>query len=580
MSLTLLALALAGTAAAASPAVVNGKAQGVIDRGRNLLTLPALSKYRPVDYKTIESAHDTTITKPDALTGLDKFLSKLKLGHFIGTALLPLLGLPKLLDYFGVDSDSIWMKLSKIAIPFEVVGTAVSWAVATLAKNDFVESMKSLVDNFCQRLEVTRDKKIRDVITKKEIDKYMTFDNLIMEEGKKMEFGAFAETLMHRGDGRNVIEATGVGKTSSVYASGARVFENDSYIGDTVEIWKANSNIMEGTLSDVGGLGFITKTIDRFTGMLGLGKLTGETIAERLERLIANAVRYHLETGKIVIILLDEAHEMLGKKSSSVSFANGSEMLRSNGQEGSGNPLNRSKTAEELGPLFEDKLNSILCKGVGVIATSNSAAEDIAYHLLRRLGTDPVVLTKPREKERKEKLETTIRVNFQNLDKYQAVKKDNLDVASVIKLAFNEANALQKFGEVDLFKSYFGNSEKAAQDAGFGAYIEGLKNRNILHYDHLGKAVHVAMTNYKGGGEDALVELLRIKLDSMVRSELGNRENCLTEVRKYSEFTEAQIKSVDKTTEKITTPEDQLVARVVGTLIDKLKEFLIPKAAA
>jgi len=519
--LTLLALAASG--AAASGVVGKKQSSTFLDRTKALLTTPTLSQYRPEDYTTIESALISTKKTKNEESFADKIFSKLKFGHVLGTVFLAGLPIPKILSYFNVDDDSFWMKASKILMPFEILGTAISYITATFCKNEHVESMKNILDHFVTRYKVTGDKVVNLQTGAEDPQRNRSLDRLIMPDAMRRQIRSHVANSKDNGVGLNAIGPPGLGKSSTGFAIAAEAAGEGN-----AQVWVANKNIMEGTLSDSQELGLLTKMFNGVSSVFGLGRLTGETFAERIERLIANAVKHYRETGEPVIILLDEAHKLIGSKN------DGSDQ---------NDPHNRTSTVEELGPLFEDKLKKEMCKGVILLATSNSSPDQIAGHFFRRLQI--LKYTNPTKKERALKIEDVLKEWFAS-EKYKGSKlqKDGIAIDTVLEeIKTRESSTdpgskkISSIGRVNLLKAYFDGDKEATDKAGYGNFVKALEGRNILHYESIEFAVMDAINNYESGNRvEAFVNLLRKCLQDKTKAEVENREHQLRQVKFFTEL--------------------------------------------
>ncbi len=131
-------------------------------------------------------------------------------------------------------------------------------------------------------------------------------------------------------------------------------------------------------------------------------KIGGETIGERVERLVANAVAHYKKTGEYVVIGLDEAHHLLGKDSK-----------HRYGGFNSADPNERSEVSNTLGKLIQDKIQTAKCQGIVLILMSNSTGSDMSAHLGRRFDAD-LIYERPDEELRKKLLEMVVTEELKN----------------------------------------------------------------------------------------------------------------------------------------------------------------------
>ncbi len=486
-----------------------GKNNGTnfVSKTKNFLTATAFETVRPQDYTTIESAiKDKAVTKKGKSFG-EKLLGFVKVGHIFGLAWLASTAVPYLLKkIFNFDDDSWLIKLLKIHIPIGMVGGLGSLGVATFCKNDYEGTLTNVIDDSVTRRRVYKGGKA-ELLKENVLDKrtYPSINAVVLpgddvitgqdgqmySEGQGSCRGEINSAFLRAqkaGIIFNFYGVTGCGKTMTAEAIADGILSQSWYKGKSVQIWDASSNLMDKTIVDeIGRNGFVEFLED----MIGI-KLFGESIAERLERTIAHAKRHYLETGEFVVIVLNEAHALLG-------------MSKKSGAYNPSDPHSISRVATNIQKLV-DKFRTELGSGVCVAQTSNSSIDQIGTALGRRFDAN-VRFGRLGENSRKLLIQKVLNRELNKPDSEQLNQNIVRDKAR-LKLDPNDYEVLSKnIGTPDLFERSY-DSKQARVENDLKPHIAKLSHYDILTGDDVDRAVVDAVLNYKSGGKEELKKLI------------------------------------------------------------------------
>ncbi len=535
----------------------NAKPSTFGNRVKNFLTQPVSSKYKPKVLKKIEEA----VANPEQnsvqpKTNSEKFVAGLKTGHILGTAWLSTTLIPLVLKFFSVDDDSIWMKLSKINLPFAALGGIGSLAVATFGKNDNVENSKNFIDNLARRFKFTKDKKVIDVSSGVERnDLYRSLGRLILPENIRSRVkSAMKDSTIH-GTGMHAIGPPGNGKTSLAYGIASTMLEDDEENKlSAAQVWLVEPSIMEGTLADQDELGMFTKMLDGLSTSMGFGRVSGDTVTERIESIVAHAVAHYKMTGEPVVILLDEAHEIFKPKGSRnmPRFAFDDAGADSSFDTSTVDPNKRTKTINEFGKLLEDKIKKEMCTGVILLAASNIGQNEITAQMFRRMpmvtlhnpGRDEKIckmrestehwFTNTALKEKTKKLTDsgiTLDLVSERLRELEDSSQTLIPRGSEVSLA--EKSNIYDVGSVNLVDVYFNGDESEVIKAGYINFLQDMKSRDVLCFEHIDFAIRDAIHNFNGGTVDDFLRLVQKALVSYTEETLQAKDSVLGSVKYY-----------------------------------------------
>ena len=527
---------------------------------KNALTKTLIPSLRPSDYTTIESAFSNQ--NPKNLSGKNSNLAKIKTGHVFGLgyllfSLVPF-GLKKIIDF---DTDSFLYKLAKVNLPISILAGIGSILTATFSRNDYENSIFNLLDNCVRRYQVKKDGSCIPLSSEKNeiAEKFPQLSDVVLSPENRGAAITKIKDAKNAGQVMNMFGSVGTGKTMTAKAIAREIAAQDYYDKDSIQVWYANKDMMEKSMADseIGSkiIGFLSAVL----GDIGL-----ETISQRVERLIANAIKHYRETGEYVVIILDEAHEML---------------INDPGNTFGYNPVDpryRTKTANELGELCDKVRGKEICKGIFLSLTSNVGIHQISPHLLRRLGIH--TFNRPDKTHKEELIKNQLKIEL-------SVKPDeavNPKVLQELKYNDFESEPVQtKIKEiacigsaVNLIKELFGedgiesvpkgtnpavesgesttvdalarvldrvmNDRKAREEnridtklyrVGLEKYERELRSRDMLHCQHITDAVHNAIINYNGGGVNKVLEFIEQSLKTSLKQTIDNRAEWEGEIR-------------------------------------------------
>lgn len=496
---------LAGSGAFSRGGVLNGSSS-VLGPVKNILTTTAFESARPKDYTTVESALNSNLDKKGHIK--NSLLRHLKIGHVIGLLWAGLSALPfGIKKIFNLDDDSSLLTLFKVNLPFGILGGIGSFVTACICRNDLEHSKENLLDQSVQRFSVSKSgqiTKVREgVILEGKLD---SMDDVILEPASKRKITSAIKGAKHSGQVLILRGSIGTGKTMTAKAIANAILHEDYYKAEGIQVWHAAQNIMERAL-------FADTKLGRMIVPL-VGKIGGETITERVERLVANAVKHYRETGEYVVIILDEAHEMFGMKDGQSAV----------------DPAQRDITANELGKLFQDKIRneSGLCKGVVLAMTANSAAKQLATSLQRRC-TD-VEYKRPSKEVRAELIQSVLKRELEKTDPRNAKLNQDVRFDMLTNQDFEKAS---EPGTVNLYKDVF-HEQRSEVPTYLTSYISQLENRNMVHHDDIVKSVITAIDSYTKGGKDSLFKMIEENIQSRTSEAVDRRHEWEDEILFYS----------------------------------------------
>ena len=509
-------ITLTTVAAASSAGIITagGKSRSLFTNVKNTLTTPLIPSTRTQDYTTVEKALKDS--SPGAKKP-SKWLKMLKVGHAFGLAWLLSMFSGNILEKFDIDSDSAIAKVCKVNSPIALIGGVVSLLTATIGRNDLEDSMVNLLDNHVTRFKVNKDGSSVKSKDDQPWEYFPDLNEVVLPSGEQdynSEIKALIKESRTRGVFINLRGVIGCGKTMTAKAIARKLMQEDWYNKDNVQVWFASQNTMEKAWADDGFPRIELPVI---------GRIGGETVSERLERLVANAVKHYKQTGEHVVIILDEAHEMLGLGDNTVD------------------PAVRSKISAALGKFCDEKLKKEMCQGVMVVATSNASGKQISAHLGRRFDLD-IQFLRPAKQERLELIKNYLQKELKK--QIDGTSKDliNENLARDVKnqqISFdsnkfvNDYGSLAEIGTENLFQSQYGGDKDRAEGAGLLAYIAHLEKRDMMHCDAVIKAVRESLQLYESGGTLGLKALIENSLKSKTAAAVKANHEWIQEIIHY-----------------------------------------------
>lgn len=444
-------------------------------------TMP-LSGRRRVEFQTI----DSVVSDPNA-TKKPGFTDYVKKGHAWSLFNLALGGV------FAWISSKVESNFWKYTIGFFSVTNFLSAAaqviVSTVCTSPEEAKMKELIPKYITKEEPSV--KLSDVILDPD---HETAIKLEIEEAKK------------RGSVINIYGTIGNGKTMTGRAIAGELIQAKACT--KAQFWYGKDELLK------------VEAVDHFGGpvsIFGYTIIGGETIVQRVERVVANALAHYKRTGEYVVIGLDEAHVLL------------------EGHESKGSRRSSTKATDRPAIIqafakMVDKIQSKNgdCKGVVLMLMSNSAGNKFKF-LERRMPN--LEYKRPTEALRKRFLKVIIP---KMLEKYEIKGKVNLKESDYSRLA--------EIGTEDIFQKYWGskvfqNSNGTESDYS-PEYVkpkkEELKEYDLLHFDAIEKAVDKAAYDIKNGRGSSFIDLLEGKLKKLTSDAASDRKAIEDELKDKS----------------------------------------------
>ncbi len=380
-------------------------------------------------------------------------------------------GVGALFGYFYTKVESgFWKAILGFISATNILSGLAQVVIATVCKNPEEEKMKQLLPNY---------------ITKE--DASITLDEMDLEKHQKETLEFIVDKAKKQGVVVNAYGPVGVGKTMSGRAIGGELVKQGAC--KAAKVWISKDDFLK------------VETIDRAgkpISIFGYTIVGGETIAQRIERVVANAIKHYKETGEYVVVVLDEAqvllegHDMWGDYKYNRS---------------STDPNDRPQVIQAWAKIV-DRVQSETgdCKGVVLVSTSN--CEYNPFEFLKRRMED-LHLNRPDE-ERREQFYRTYIPKF--------LKKNGLES---ITLNDNDYKELAKIGTENVFKKYYEHMRTTGSFAydHLPDYVrpfeEELKKYPMLHIDAMVKGIDKAIFEAKKGGDflSKLKERLRLTTD-------------------------------------------------------------------
>ncbi|MCH2228612.1 MAG: ATP-binding protein [Candidatus Caenarcaniphilales bacterium] len=413
----------------------------------------------------------------------NQFLTKVKSGHLVGAALMLGSTLLKMFQSKLGASKKLEDNISDGTL-FGFLGGLGSVLVATFDKNVAEVNAAGSLDDLVDRYEVSANGKTKNLNKDVESEDYPHLENVILSASNKDEL----EAAINLSEDQNIGAAgllrgiTRCGKTLTTKAI-AQELANKSRTGKA-QYWYATDLVMNHSFGDVHKLA---------------GQLLGEEpTIDKLEKIIAHAMMARGENDETpIVIVLDEAHRMLGGSGSSSSKE--SRILSYDKND----PTQTAPLVESLKRLISEKLSTPKCKNILLLLTANSTADQLAAPLQERMIMD-LFYDKPHKEEREQMIRNTL------IDEIN--KKNDLGI-STDEVKNTNLKDIAEIGTVNLLDK-FGSDDEAVR-AGFGGNIEELKNRPMLNYLQLERIVRSAVIAHQKNGKKGLTELLESIKESL-----------------------------------------------------------------
>lgn len=434
---------------------------------------------------------------------LSKITDKVKYGHLVGLGLGLLTAITKpLFDKFDLN-DPI-SKFIKNYMPAGVIASLGSFGVATFVANPTETQSVGDLNNLVERYEVNADGESTDLREGSSATKFPSLDDVILSEAntEELESGLGILKEKNRGGVFCLRGITRCGKTMTSKALARHLAQEGK---GKAQYWYASEDTMTGSIADKEKL---------FGDMLGI-----EPTIKKLERVIARAVLESNKGETPIVIVLDEAHKMLGGNSRGKAYD-------------ANNPHHTNAVVESLKRLFSETVNTKMCKGVYVVMTANSSAHEIAAPMRERMVAD-LFYDKPNEDERARFIKHILQREINE-------KTKKLDF-KVTDISDQELEAVAKIGTCNLLEKFGSNNEDRAFEeavrAGFGGNVEELRKRPMLTNETIEKTVISKVADYANGkikgGKQALIKSIEDALSVKVKSILDQKSSWRGELLHY-----------------------------------------------
>ena len=243
-------------------------------------------------------------------------------------------------------------------------------------------------------------------------------DDIVYSLANEDKINRIVELAKTQGVTVNVYGPHGTGKTQKMRRLTEKL--ESSGVCKKAVIWDANKQIYTEGIGDQ-----LRRT---FLG-------GGETIAQRIERLVANALAHHKKTGEYVVLILDEAHELFAGHDLSSFF----KQIQSLDRPSSVDPNDRPATINDYGEVLKKVKDIPGLKGVILIQASNTAGNP--YEYLDRGFNFSMEVPRAGQEERVKIIKNTLT---------QALKEKGLEGITLIN---NDYETLAKLGTRDIYDS-------------------------------------------------------------------------------------------------------------------------------
>jgi hypothetical protein len=440
----------------------------------------------------------------DQDTRIQKLTHKVKYGHFVGVGLGFLTAFIKpLIEKYNWD-DSV-SQFIKRHLPLAVISSLGSFGIATFLPNPNELASQGDLDSLVQRFEVDSTGKSVDLKEDASSTDFPSLDDVILSESNKEELDSGLGIVKEKDRG-GVFCLRGITRCGKTMTSKALARHLAQETGNKAQYWYASEDTMTGSIADKEKL---------FGDMFGV-----ETTIKKIERLLARAIVESNKGETPIVIVLDEAHKMLGGNSSRP------------GKYDVNNPHHTNSVVESLKRLFSETVNTKMCKGIYVVMTANSSANEIAAPMRERMVAD-LFYDKPHEIERYRFIEHILQREMEE-------KTDKLDI-KVNDITEQDIQHLSEIGTCNLLKQFGSNNEDRAFEeavrAGFGGNVEELRNRPMLTHETIEKIIVSKVAHYANGkvagGKQVLLRSIEEALNAKVQGILDQKSAWRSELLHY-----------------------------------------------
>jgi hypothetical protein len=430
---------------------------------------------------------------------LKKILAKIKYGHILGLG-LGILGffIKPIFKLFNQDAPEQIKKF----IPTSFLAGLASFCFASFVTNPIEESKQADLDRLVQRYEVDADGNSKDLKEGSSSLKFPSLEDVILSDANKEELDSGLAILKEKARG-GVFCLRGITRCGKTMTSKALARHLAQETGKKAQYWYAAEETMTSNLADK----------EKFIGeILGI-----ESTIKKIERIISRAIVESNKGETPIVIVLDEAHKMLGGNRSRFD---------------ANNPHHTDSVVESLKRLFSETINTGICKGIYLVMTANSSASEIAAPMRERMVAD-LFYDKPSEDERfrfmKHVLKREMTEKAQKLD-FQFSDIDDKEILKIAKIG--TCNLLQKFGSTNEDHAF-----DEAVRAGFGGNVEELRKRPMLTNEAIEKIIMGKIAFYANGkitgGKMGLLKAIEDALESKLKAILDQKSGWQGELLHY-----------------------------------------------
>ncbi len=449
----------------------------------------------PVEYRKIEDAIALKKNDGNGAFGWINF------GHILGT-LFTALGVGTL--FAGLYGDTSFQKIrfTTSGIVSSAVGL-IALATGIFGKDPSVDEMKKLFDTQVTKKSTSSNDPALKLTA--------TFDDYVQNKQHLDEFEIIFSQIDERGTTVNLMGEVGTGKT---YGIDCLCGELAKKKGKVVEHWEVSK---DATGSSFG---------DALSKIPLVGGMVGETRAQRLERIVSNAIaevrKSYDASGnptKYIVISVDEVADWLGipeDKWERYGF-------------NADDPMKRSEISNALGVIY-NKLRAEQAKGVVVATMSNAINKDVSKHLKDRFDVNQEYRC-PEASLRKDyylkvlnKLISEKGLNFQ-LSELECVELANVGDSNLLLDIFGtkDYNDETRIKEGDVPYEY--------RDGGIS--INEMQNYHLINFRNIRKqCVEPLLTQFASNnlGKGEFIKQLTEKLNNITQTKLRTEKSWQTDL--------------------------------------------------
>lgn len=465
-----------------------------------------------VPYPSIDS-----VLNDDKASKKEAFTEKVKWGQVWGTVNLAIGGIT------GWLSTKIESKFVKYPLGFvsgmNLIGGVVSWIIGSFCKNDDEIEMQEI---------------FKKHVSKEGEPKY-NLDSVVINDNNKLKINAAIQEAKKKGISLNIYGPIGTGKTMTGRGIAGEIVKTG--VAEKATFWYASKEVLKPSSADAIG-----------KELFGI-KLGGETVTDRIERLVANALAHYKQTGEYVVVGIDEANLLVDGKASGDSLWG--EIMNSKARGASkSDPTDRPQVIQDFAKLI-DKVNTEECKGVAIVLMSNNMKDRFGFLARRFTTSDSLYYGRFAEAERKKLIKMVAEKEVKEKNISQGLTDAQIDELSKIG------------GPVNLYDRYYVSSETNSEyDFKEHGYKEVTRKReqapywmkepmkkdlravNVLHGDSITKSVGEAVVAFQGGLKESLFEAIKEQLTAAAEKAADDKDMHLGELAQKHDVEDYYLKYV------------------------------------